>query len=85
MMLARYLCVWLCLALQIGLHRSTSEVFRCADGSPPCEVQGQGKLVAGSVQASRQTQQAYQKKILEATLDTTSSHTIEPVLLPTKK
>jgi len=41
-----------CLALQIGLHRSTSEVFRCADGSPPCEVQGQGKLVAGSVQAN---------------------------------
>jgi hypothetical protein len=30
-------------------------------------------------------QQAYQNKILEATLDTTISHTIEPVLLPTKK
>jgi hypothetical protein len=30
-------------------------------------------------------QQAYQKKILEATLDTTISHTIEPVPLPTKK
>jgi hypothetical protein len=30
-------------------------------------------------------QQAYQKNILEAALDTTMSHTIDPVPLPTKK